>query len=224
MDTWLPLDDYLAAIRFTLVALSSVFFVVDPFATIPSFLAMTESHDEPHRRLMARQAGWTCFIVLTVFAVAGSVIFKIFGITLPAFKIAGGLLLFLVAFEMLEAKRSGTQESTEERLEGQQKEEIGVTPLGIPMLAGPGSISTVMVLMGQSQSWWQAAPVFAAIAITALASAMILSGASRVRVVLGETGIRILMRLMGLVLTAIAVQFVINGLTDLGVIRPSATL
>jgi multiple antibiotic resistance protein len=215
------LDDYLAAVRFTLVALSSVFFVVDPFAAIPSFLAMTETQSDDRRRTTARQAGWTCFFVLTAFAFAGSVIFKIFGITLPAFKIAGGLLLFLMALEMLAAKRSGTQESHEERLEGAQKEEIGVTPLGIPMLAGPGSISTVMVLMGQSKVWWQAAPVFAAIVITALASAMILSGASRVRFVLGETGIRILMRLMGLVLTAIAVQFVINGLADLGVVTPA---
>lgn len=181
---------------------------------------MTESHSEERRRATARQAGWTCFFVLTIFAVAGSIIFKIFGITLPAFKIAGGLLLLLMAFEMLEAKRSGTQESTEERIEGQQKDEMGVTPLGIPMLAGPGAISTVMVLMGQSKYWWQAAPVFAAIAITAVSSAVVLAAASRVRVVLGETGIRILMRLMGLVLTAIAVQFVINGLTDLGVIQP----
>lgn len=222
MSTWPELQDYLAAIRFTLVALSSVFFVVDPFATIPSFLAMTESYDEKRRRTTAIQAGWTCFFVLTVFALAGSVIFKIFGITLPAFKIAGGLLLLLVAFEMLEAKRSGTQESSEERMEGQQKAEIGVTPLGIPMLAGPGSISTVMVLMGQSPSWWQAAPVFAAIVITAGSSALILAAAGRVRGVLGETGIRILMRLMGLVLTAIAVQFVINGLADLGVIHPKS--
>jgi multiple antibiotic resistance protein len=220
VTSWPDLQDYLAAIRFTLIALSSVFFVVDPFATIPSFLAMTESYDEQRRRKTARQAGWTCFFVLTIFAFAGSVIFKIFGITLPAFKIAGGLLLLLVAYEMLEARRSGTQESTEERLEGQQKSEIGVTPLGIPMLAGPGSISTVMVLMGQSPSWWQAAPVFAAILLTSAASAAILAGAGRVRGVLGETGIRILMRLMGLVLTAIAVQFVINGLTDLGVIQP----
>ena len=222
MSTWPELQDYLAAIRFTLVALSSVFFVVDPFATIPSFLAMTESYDEKRRRRTAIQAGWTCFFVLMVFALAGSVIFKIFGITLPAFKIAGGLLLLLVAFEMLEAKRSGTQESSEERMEGQQKAEIGVTPLGIPMLAGPGSISTVMVLMGQSPSWWQAAPVFAAIVITAGSSALILAAAGRVRGVLGETGIRILMRLMGLVLTAIAVQFVINGLADLGVIHPKS--
>lgn len=214
------MEDYLAAIRFTLVALSSVFFVVDPFAAIPSFLAMTGSQTDERRRATARQAGWTCFFVLTAFAFAGSVIFKIFGITLPAFKIAGGFLLFTMALEMLSAKRSGTQESTEERLEGAQKEEIGVTPLGIPMLAGPGSISTVMVLMGQSKVWWQAGPVFAAIVITAAASAAILSGAIRVRMVLGETGIRILMRLMGLVLTAIAVQFVINGLADLGVVPP----
>lgn len=214
------MQDWTAAVRFTLVALSSVFFVVDPFATIPSFLAMTESYTDERRRATAWQAGWTCFFVLATFALAGSVIFKIFGITLPAFKIAGGILLFLVAFEMLEARRSGTQESTEERLEGQQKEQIGVTPLGIPMLAGPGSISTVMVLMGQSQYWWQAIPVFAAILITSVASAAILAGAGGVRKVLGETGIRILMRLMGLVLTAIAVQFVINGLTDLGLLRP----
>lgn len=222
MSSWPDLADSLSFIRFTLIALSSVFFVVDPFATIPSFLAMTESYDDQRRRSAARQAGWTCFIVLSLFAVAGSVIFKIFGITLPAFKIAGGILLFLVAFEMLEARRSGTQESTEERIEGQQKQEIGVTPLGIPMLAGPGSISTVMVLMGQSQYWWQAFPVFAAILITSVASGVILAGASGVRGVLGETGIRILMRLMGLVLTAIAVQFIINGLADLGVIHPAA--
>lgn len=220
MSSWPDLADSVALIRFTLIALSSVFFVVDPFATIPSFLAMTESYDDRRRHAAARQAGWTCFFVLSLFALAGSVIFKIFGITLPAFKIAGGILLFLVAFEMLEARRSGTQESTEERIEGQQKQEIGVTPLGIPMLAGPGSISTVMVLMGQSQHWWQAIPVFGAILITSVASAVILAGASGVRGVLGETGIRILMRLMGLVLTAIAVQFVINGLADLGVIRP----
>jgi multiple antibiotic resistance protein len=211
-------SDVASVARFTLVALSSVFFVVDPFATIPSFLALTESYSDARRRRTAGHAAWTCFLVLTTFALAGSVIFKIFGITLPAFKIAGGILLFLVAFEMLEARRSGTQEVIEERLEAQSKEQLGVTPLGIPMLAGPGSISTVMVLMGQSHDLWQAVPVFLAIAATSVASGLILAGASGVRGVLGETGIRILMRLMGLVLTAIAVQFVLNGLADVGVV------
>lgn len=155
---------------------------------------------------------------MSTFAFAGSLIFKVFGITLPAFKIAGGLLLLLVAVEMLEAKRSGTQESEAELQEGHQKDEIGVTPLGVPMLAGPGAISTAMVLMGQSRYWWQAVPVFLAIVVTAYASYLILASADRVRGRLGEVGIRVLMRLMGLVLTAIAVQFVINGLTDLGVL------
>lgn len=209
-------------LEFSFVSLSSIFFIVDPLATIPSFLVMTAEDSDDKRRRMARQAAWTCFLVLCVFSLAGTLIFKIFGITLPAFKIAGGLILFLVAMDMLQARRSGTQEVTEERLEGAAKEEVGVTPLGIPMLAGPGAISTVMVLIGQSRNWWQAIPIFAAIAITAIASYLILAGANRVRRFLGETGIRILMRLMGLVLTAIAVQFVLNGFADLKFIFPRA--
>jgi multiple antibiotic resistance protein len=210
--------DLKEVLEFSFVALSSIFFIVDPLATIPSFLVMTAEDSDEKRRRMARQAAWTCFLVLTSFSLAGTLIFKIFGITLPAFKIAGGLILFLVAIDMIQARRSGTQEVTEERLEGAAKEEVGVTPLGIPMLAGPGAISTVMVLAGQSRSWWQAIPIFAAITVTAIASYLILAGANRVRRFLGETGIRILMRLMGLVLTAIAVQFVLNGFADLRVL------
>ena len=210
-----------AWLQFSLVALTSIFFIVDPIATVPAFLAMTANDTVEKRRRMAKQACWTLFGVLSAFALAGSLIFKVFGITLPALKIAGGLLLFLVAIEMLEARRSGTKEVEEERREGAEKEEIGIAPLGIPMLAGPGAISTAMVLMGQSRNWWQAIPVFVAIAITALSAYYILSAAERVRVRLGETGIRVVMRLMGLVLAAIAVQFVINGVADLGVIaRP----
>ncbi len=212
--------EFKAILEFSLVTVSSVFFIVDPFATIPAFVVMTENDSSAKRLRMARQAAWTCFLVLTAFAFAGSVIFKVFSITLPAFKIAGGIILFLVAFDMLQARRSGTQEVTEERQEGTEKEEIGVTPMGIPMLAGPGALSTVMVLMGQSRNWWQVIPVFAAIGITALASYYLLAGASRVRRILGETGIRILMRLMGLVLTALAVQFVLNGLIDLRIVAP----
>src|SRR5687767_829911 len=167
--------------QFSLVALSSIFFIVDPLATIPPFLALTSGDPAEKRRRMAKQAAWTCFAVLSSFALAGSLIFKVFGITLPALKIAGGLLLFLVAIEMLEAKRSGTQEVEEERREGAEKDEIGIAPLGVPMLAEPGAISTAMVLMGQSRYWWQAIPVFIAIAFTALASYYVLAAAERVR-------------------------------------------
>jgi multiple antibiotic resistance protein len=206
--------------EFSFVAFSSIFFLVDPFAAIPPFLAMTSRADAVTRRRMASRAAWTCFIVLSLFAISGSFIFKLFGITLAAFEIAGGLILLLIGLEMLQARRS-TQEGTSETEEGAQKEDIGITPLGIPLLAGPGAISTVMVLMGASSTWQHFIPVFVAIAVTAFASYLILASADRVRKRMGDTGIRIMMRIMGLMLTAIAVQFVINGLARMNIISIS---
>ena len=209
-------------VRFSLLAVSSIFFLVDPFAAIPSFLAITETCDAKRRRGTARKGAITCFIVLTVFALAGRVIFRMFGITLPAFEIAGGLILLLIGLDMLEAKRSPTQETSGDTEEAAAKEcageEAGIVPLGIPMLAGPGAISSVMVLVGQVTTAWQMAAIVGCIAFTALVSYFVLSGASRVRGFLGETGIRILVRIMGLLLVALAMQFFVNGLTDLGVI------
>jgi multiple antibiotic resistance protein len=204
--------------EFSFVAFSSIFFLVDPFAAVPPFLAMTSHADSAARRRMAARAAWTCFIVLSLFAISGSFIFKLFGITLAAFEIAGGLILLLIGLEMLQARRS-TQEGTSETEEGAQKEDIGITPLGIPLLAGPGAISTVMVLMGASPTWQHFIPVFVAIAVTALTSYLILASADRVRKRMGDTGIRIMMRIMGLMLTAIAVQFVINGLARMNIIN-----
>jgi multiple antibiotic resistance protein len=203
--------------EFSFVAFSSIFFLVDPFAAVPPFLAMTSHADSAARRRMAARAAWTCFIVLSLFAISGSFIFKLFGITLAAFEIAGGLILLLIGLEMLQARRS-TQEGTSETEEGAQKEDIGITPLGIPLLAGPGAISTVMVLMGASPTWQHFIPVFVAIAVTALTSYLILASADRVRKRMGDTGIRIMMRIMGLMLTAIAVQFVINGLARMNIV------
>ena len=210
-------------VRFSVLALSSIFFLVDPFAAIPSFLAITQSVDARRRKRMARKAALTCFIVLTSFALAGQLIFRMFGITLPAFEIAGGLILLLIGLDMLEAKRSPTQEAHGDTEEGAAKEDAGIVPLGIPMLAGPGAISSVMVLVGTVPSLfhWQMGAVLGAIAVTALLSYWILAGAGRVRNVMGETGIRILVRIMGLLLVALAMQFFVNGLTDLGLIsRP----
>ncbi|HUO61426.1 MAG TPA: MarC family protein [Candidatus Acidoferrales bacterium] len=202
---------------FSLVAVSSVFFLVDPFAAVPAFLAMTADADTVSRRRMAKKASLTCFFVLTAFALAGTLIFKMFGITLAAFEIAGGLILLLIGLDMMQARRS-TQEGVSETEEGLHKEDIGVTPLGVPLLAGPGAISTVMVLMGASPTMYHAIPVIGAIIVTAYASYLILSSADKVRRRLGETGIRIMMRMMGLLLTALAVQFVINGLAGMGVV------
>src|SRR6201993_4674297 len=132
-------------VRFSVLALSSIFFLVDPFAAIPSFIAITSGVDAKRRRRMAIKASLTCFIVLTSFAIAGRLIFRMFGITLPAFEIAGGLILLLIGIDMLEAKRSPTQETSGEAEEAAAKEcageDAGIVPLGIPMLAGPGAIS-----------------------------------------------------------------------------------
>lgn len=207
-------------VRFSVLALSSIFFLVDPFAAIPSFLAITESADPERRKRMARKGALTCFIVLTSFAVGGQLIFKMFGITLPAFEVAGGLILLLIGLDMLEAKRSPTQEARGDTEEAAAKEDAGIVPLGIPMLAGPGAISSVMVLVGQVPSlWhWEMGAILGSIALTSLISFWVLAGAGRVRQVMGETGIRILVRIMGLLLVALAMQFFVNGLTDLGLI------
>jgi multiple antibiotic resistance protein len=207
-------------VRFSVLALSSIFFLVDPFAAIPAFLAITERADPERRRRMARKGALTCFIVLTGFAVGGQLIFRMFGITLPAFEVAGGLILLLIGLDMLAAKRSPTQEALGDTEEAAGKDDAGIVPLGIPMLAGPGAISSVMVLVGQVPSlWhWEMGAILASITITSLVSYWVLAGASQVRRVLGETGIRILVRIMGLLLVALAMQFFVNGLTDLGLI------
>jgi multiple antibiotic resistance protein len=206
-------------LQFSFVALTSIFFLVDPIAAVPTFLSITAHAGPEQRRHMAWRAAVTCFVVLSSFTIAGTLIFKVFGITLAAFKIAGGLILLLIGMDMLKARRSPTKETPTETEESADKEDVGIIPLGIPMLAGPGSISTVMVLMGGSPEWWYALPIIAAIALTALSSFWILAAADRVRGYLGETGIRILTRMMGLLLTAIAIQFMLNGLTDVGLIK-----
>ena len=209
-------------VRFSLLAVSSIFFLVDPFAAIPSFLAITTGADAARRKRMARKGALTCFCVLAIFAVAGRLIFRMFGITLPAFEVAGGLILLLIGLDMLQAKRSPTQEASGDTEEAASKEDAGIVPLGIPMLAGPGAISSVMVLVGQVTTVWQMAAIIGCIAFTALVSYWVLAGASRVKTFLGETGIRILVRIMGLLLVALAMQFFVNGLTDLGVIARQA--
>lgn len=206
-------------LQFSLIAFSSLFVLVDPIAAIPAFLVMTADAGRGQRRRMALRASITCLIVLTVFAFSGTLIFKLFGITLPAFKIAGGFILGLIALDMLQAKRSPTKETPGETVEGAEKEDVGIVPLGIPMLAGPGAISSVIVLTTQNGDWRHWVVIFSAIVVVAALSFLVLAAAERVGTYLHETGIRILTRMMGLLLLSIAVQFVLTGLRDAGVVR-----
>ena len=199
--------------QFALVAFTSLLFIVDPVALIPTYLVITKNESSAQRQLTARRACVAAALILLAFALGGQFIFRLVGITLPAFRIAGGLILWLVAMDMLHAQRT-TQEGREEIVEGSQKDDVALTPLAMPMLAGPGAISTVMVLAGQARTGIHLVVVYASIVLTLVVSWVALRVGERVLVRLGQTGIRVLTRIMGLLLAAIAVQFVITGVKD----------
>jgi multiple antibiotic resistance protein len=203
------------SLQFFLVALSSIFFLVDPIATVPVFLVMTSEHGPRPRRRMARRAAVTSFLVLSGFSVLGQVIFQLLGITLAAFQTAGGLILLLIGLEMVQAKRSRTKQVPDETEEATHREDVGIVPLGVPMLAGPGAISTVMVFMGQARQWQQVVAVLTAIAITCAIAYFTLAAAEYVRQHLSDTSINVMTRMMGMLLVAIAIQFMATGLVKL---------
>lgn len=203
--------------QFAFVTFTSILFLVDPIAVVPAYLAFVRSESPERRKATARAACVAAAITLLVFASAGDFILKMFGVTLPAFRIAGGFILWLVAMDMLRAQRS-TQEGTEELMEGQQKEDVGITPLGIPMLAGPGAMSTVMVLGAQASDTTSKVIVHGSIVVTMLISWILLRVGDRVFSKLGGSGIRVATRIMGLLLAAVAVQFVIGGMQQAGII------
>lgn len=202
-------------VQFFLVALSSIFFLVDPIATVPVFLVMTSEHGPRPRRRMARRAALACFLVLSGFSLIGQLLFQLLGITLAAFQTAGGLILLLIGLDMVQAKRSRTKQVPEEADEATLRDDVGIVPLGVPMLAGPGAISTVMVFMGQARGWQQITAVLVAIALTSVSAYIALSAAGLVRRHLRDTGINILTRTMGMLLAAIAVQFMATGILAL---------
>ena len=196
--------------QFALITFTSLLFIVDPIALVPTYLVITQDESAAQRKRTALRACIAAALIMIVFAAAGTVIFRLFGITLPAFRIAGGLILWLVAMDMLRGRRT-TQEGTEEIVEGTEKEDVAITPLAMPMLAGPGAISTVMVLSSQAQGMTQRIVVYAAIVLTALLSWITLRVGERVVLRLGQTGIRVLTRIMGLLLAAVAIQLMITG-------------
>ena len=199
--------------HFALITFTSVLFIVDPLAAVPAYLVVTQDETPRERRRTARRACVAMAILLMVFAAVGGWIFEALGITLPAFRIAGGLILWLVALDMLRAQRS-TQESREEIAEGVEKDDVALTPLAIPILAGPGAISTAMVLAGQAPTWAHSAVVYGAIVLTAAVSYVTLLLGERLVALLGTTGIRVLTRIMGLLLAAVATQFIITGVKE----------
>ena len=201
--------------EYILLAGSSLFVIVDPLATVPAFLAMTPT-DTPEQRIrMARLACCVMAGVLIVFAAAGQLIFKFLGITMPAFQIAASIVLLLVALDMLRAQRSRVQETSEETAAGVVKTDIAIAPLAIPMLAGPGAISTAILLQNQAANVPQRAALYLCIVAVALASYLILRVSARGARWLSRIAMNITVRIMGLLLAAVAIQFMLNAVRDL---------
>jgi multiple antibiotic resistance protein len=199
-------------LEFAAISLSLIFFIVDPLGTAPIFLAITEGQTARERNRTALRASVVTFLILMVFAFVGEWILRLLRVTISSFQIAGGILIFTIALSMLQARRSRAKSTPQEEHEKQEGEDVAIFPLAIPMLSGPAAITTVMVLINLSPSPWHRVLVILAITLTGLFCYLILRASGRLLNLLGQTGINVLTRLMGLLLAVISVQFVIDGI------------
>ena len=190
-----------------------IFAIVDPFGYVPVFLSMTANDSDERRRKMLKRACFTAFVVLTVSAFLGNHILRFCGISIPALQISGGLILLVIGFEMLKVIPVQEKLSSEEVKAGTEKEDISIIPLAIPMLSGPASIAAVVVLTSTTDSWYVYPAILVSTILTLLFTYLILRSAGKILGVIGDTGLKVMTRIMGLLICAMAVQFVINGYT-----------
>jgi multiple antibiotic resistance protein len=198
-----------------LIAFSTLFAIVDPVTLAGPFLGMTANESESSRRNTAFRAVVLSYVILVFCAFAGQKILDLLGITLPAFQIAGGILLFAVAFDMIYGRPHRNQQTEEEQEEGTHKEDVAVFPLAIPLLAGPGAIASVLILSNRAASAASMGMLVLAITLTMGLSLLVLLISGQIQRFFGQIGINTLSRLMGIVLAALAVQFVVSAFQQL---------
>lgn len=202
---------------FALTTFAAIFAIVNPLGATTFFVVLARDYPPDLKRRVIEKAVLSATIVLILFAFAGTYIFALFGTTLPAFEIAGGILLFRIALTMMQGERPRTQLTAQDREEALQREMVGVVPLGIPMFAGPGAITTVMVFMAgtstpQGIDVMQIAIILACVLVTMIAGWIMLANADRIFKRIGRMGVYAFSRIMGIVIAAVAVQFVLNGI------------
>jgi len=207
-------------LAFAVTVFASIFAIVNPVGNIPFFVTVTEGYTREERKRVIIKICVVTLVVLVSFGIFGQWIFELYGITIPMFKIAGGLLLFSVAFSMMKGERSRAKITEDERQEAFQREEIGVVPLGIPLFAGPGAITTVMIYVSEgvngvgSGNYFALISVFLAIGITVVISYVMLSYSQVIFNRMGRSGAAAFGRVMGLLLAAVAVGFIMSGIFD----------
>jgi multiple antibiotic resistance protein len=197
--------------EYILLAFSTLFVIVDPIAVLPAFLAMTPKDSPASRIRMARLACGVAGGVLVVCAATGKWIFRLLGITLPAFQMGGSIVLLLVALDMVRARRSEVRETSEETAAGTDKEDIAITPLAIPMLAGPGAITTAILLQSEAEGVAQYIGLYGCIVAVSVASYLVLRMSAHGLRWISPLAMKIATRLMGLLLAAVAMQFMLNA-------------
>ena len=200
---------------FLITAFATIFVVIDPPGLVPLFIALTTGMDVKQRRAMAQRACIIAAVLLTLSGLFGEALLGFIGISMAAFRIAGGLLLFLTALDMLFERRT-------QRREGQQADphhDPSVFPLATPLIAGPGAIASMILLMGQAgPDWLGRAAVLGLMLAMILATFLVLRASAPLERLLGRTGTVVITRLLGMLLAALSVQFVIDGIRGTGLI------
>ena len=197
-------------LSFAILCLTTFITIINPLSTLPVFLTMTSSLTEDRRKEVALKAVITAFIALIFFAFAGQFIFEFFQITANGFRVAGGILFFKIGYDMLNARITRIKISKQEVKE--YSTDISITPLGIPMICGPGAITNAILLMGESKSFAQKGILILSMLVICLIMLVTLYGGARLVKFLGETTMKVMMRIMGLILMVIAVEFFFSGL------------
>lgn len=195
---------------FALLCFTSFFTLTNPLGTMPVFLTMTQGMSDKERKAIVRRATIVSFLTLMVFVFAGQFLFKFFGISTNGFRIAGGVIIFKIGFDMLQARYTPMKLNNEEIKA--YADDISITPLGIPMLCGPGAIANAIVLMQDAYTIELKGVLIGVIALIYLITFFILRASTRLVKLLGETGNNVMMRLMGLILMVIAVECFVSGL------------
>lgn len=189
--------------------------LLNPIGTVPVFLGVTAGQSPQRRNKTGRTAALTVATVLIVSILVGEWALRAFGVNLPCFQVGGGILILLLAIHMLQARHSEIKQTPEEAREAEEHESVGVVPLGTPLMAGPGTISTAIIFANTATTWFDVGLLIATSFFAAACVWLVLRMAEPIGTALGRTGINILTRLMGLVLAAVAVKFITDGLLQL---------
>ncbi len=202
-------------IKFFIISFTSLFALVNPIGFSPMFISLVDNMNHQEKKQIAAKGVFTAGLTLTIFLFIGELIFQFFGITIEAFKIAGGILFMRSSFNLIEVKKSRTRTTPAEEQNTLNKDDIAYTPIGIPLIAGPGAITSIMVLSTSNPNITYKICLFLVILLTMLITLLILRMSSKITQKIGTSGLRIIQRMMGIILLTISVQFIIDGIKSI---------